>query len=147
VNLSSPIGPLAEIRKQAVMDATESHTLVSANALPGQILARIMSALRGLRVKFGNTHRRPKPNSICLGSSGSPSMKRSGRKDSGSSYISGFRVIALRDISKHLSQLRLVARERYRPYVYHYQRTLGNMISKILVSLRRCMGNPCRERK
>ena len=53
VNLGSPIGPLAEIRRQAVMDATASHTLVSANALPGQILARIMSALRGCLLNLG----------------------------------------------------------------------------------------------
>jgi hypothetical protein len=100
VNLGSPIAPLVEIRKQAVIDATASHMFVSANALPGQILAHIRS---GLGVKFRNTHRRPKPNTICLGSSGSPSMKRSGRKDSGSSYISGLRVIPLRGILKHLS--------------------------------------------
>ena len=56
--------------------------------------------------KFGDTYRRPKPNTICLGSSGLPSMKRSGRKDSGSSYISGFLVICLNDILKELSQLR-----------------------------------------
>ena len=92
------MGPLAEIRKQAVMDATASHRFVSANNLPGQILERIMSAFAWWRAKFGNTHRRPKPNTNCLGSSGSPSMKRSGRKDSGSSYISGFLVIPLRDI-------------------------------------------------
>ena len=39
-------------------------------------------------------------------------MKRSGRKDSGSSYISGLRVIPLKGILKHLSQLRLVVGEK-----------------------------------
>ena len=34
-------------------------------------------------------------------------MNRSGRKDSGSSYISGFLVIALNDISKLMSQVRI----------------------------------------
>jgi hypothetical protein len=53
VNLGSPIGPLAEIWRQAVMDATASHTLVSANAFPGQILPRIMSALRGWVLNLG----------------------------------------------------------------------------------------------
>ena len=45
VTLGSPIGPLAEIRRQAVMDATASHMFVSANALPGQILVHIRSGL------------------------------------------------------------------------------------------------------
>jgi hypothetical protein len=108
VNLGSPSTPLLEIRKQAVIDATASHTFISPNALPGQILAHIRSGLRvACDHKFGNAHRRPKPNTICLGSSGLPSMKRSGRKDSGSSYISGFLVISLRDILKELSQLRI----------------------------------------
>ena len=39
VNLGSPSAPLVEIRKQAAMEATASHMFVSANALPGQILA------------------------------------------------------------------------------------------------------------
>ena len=47
------MGPLVEIRKQAVMDATASHRFVSANNLPGQILERIMSALLGGALKFG----------------------------------------------------------------------------------------------
>ena len=34
-------------------------------------------------------------------------MNRSGQKDSGSSYISGFLLICLNDILKELSQLRL----------------------------------------
>jgi len=108
-NLGSPKAPLVESRKQAVMDATASHTFVSANALPGQILVRIR---RRLRVKFGNAHRRPKPNIRCLGSSGLPSMKRSGRKDSGSSYISGFLVIPLKDILKDLSQWRIGSKRK-----------------------------------
>ena len=53
VNLGSPIAPLVEIRKQAVMDATATHTLVSANALPGQMLAGSMSALRGCMLNWG----------------------------------------------------------------------------------------------
>jgi hypothetical protein len=36
-----------------VIDATASHTLVSANALPGQILVRIMSALHGCVLNVG----------------------------------------------------------------------------------------------
>ena len=73
-------------------------------------------------------------------------MKRSGQKDCGSSYISGFLVIPLKDILTDLSQLRLLARERYGPYVDHYERTLRNIISKILVTVGRCMGNPCGKR-
>ena len=45
MNLGSPSTPLLEIRKQAVIDATASHMFVSANALPGQILAHIRSGL------------------------------------------------------------------------------------------------------
>jgi hypothetical protein len=78
VNLGSPSTPLLEIRKQAVMDATASHTFISPNALPGQRLARIS---KWVAWKSGNIYRRPKPNTICLGSSGLPSMKRSGRKE------------------------------------------------------------------
>ena len=95
VNLGSPIAPMLEIWKQAVTDATASHMLISPNALPGQILAHIRSRMQA---KFGDPHRRPKPNTISLGSSSLPSMKRSGRKDSGSSYISGFLVIPLSDM-------------------------------------------------
>ena len=39
VNLGSPITPLLEIWKQAVIDATASHMFISANVLPGHILA------------------------------------------------------------------------------------------------------------
>jgi len=53
VNLGSFIGPLVEIRKQAVMDATASHTLVSANALPGQVLVRSKSGLHGSVLNLG----------------------------------------------------------------------------------------------
>ena len=65
VNLGSPISPLLEIRKQVVIDATASHTLISPNTLPGQILAHIRSGLYVMcDHKFGNTYRRPKPNTI-----------------------------------------------------------------------------------
>ena len=115
VNLGSPIAPLLEIRKQAVIDATASHMFISANALPGHILAHIyqdQGCIRGY--KFGgNTHRRPKPNINCFGSSGLPSMKRSGQKDSGSSYIPGFLVIPLRGyFEKEWAKYELVARGR-----------------------------------
>ena len=63
--------------------------------------------------KIGNTHRRPKPNINCFGSSGLSSMKRSGRKHSGSSYIPGFLVSPLRDDSKMgWAKYELVARQR-----------------------------------
>jgi len=100
VNLGSLSIPFAEIWKQAVIDATASHMFASANAFPGQILAHFREKVAW---KFGNAYRCPKPNTICLGSSGSPSMKRSGRKNWGSSYISGFPVIPLRNILKELS--------------------------------------------
>ena len=45
VNLGSPSTPLLEIRKQAVIDATASHTFISPNAFPGQILAHIRNGL------------------------------------------------------------------------------------------------------
>jgi hypothetical protein len=45
VNLGSPITPLLEIRKQAVIDATASHIFISANALPGHILVHISGLL------------------------------------------------------------------------------------------------------
>ena len=63
------------------------------------------------------THRRPKPNINCFGSSCVPSMKRSGRKDSGSSYISGFLLSPLRNILKRvLCQMRIgEKRKGYRP--------------------------------
>ena len=41
VNLGSPIIPLLEILKQAVIDATASHIFISANTLPGHVLAHI----------------------------------------------------------------------------------------------------------
>ena len=55
VNLGSPSTPLLEIRKQAVIDVTASHTFTSPNALPGQILAHIRSGLdaRCVITKFG----------------------------------------------------------------------------------------------
>ena len=81
--------------------------------------------------KFGKTYRRPKPNTNCLGSSGFPLRKRSGRKDWGSSYISGFLLICLNDILKELSQLRLGGGKRKvqticlplreNPWEYHIQ--------------------------
>ena len=45
LNLGSPSALLLEIRKLAVIDATASHTFVSPNALPGQILAHVRSGL------------------------------------------------------------------------------------------------------
>ena len=41
----------------------------------------------------------------------------------------------------------LVQEKGYWPYICHDQSTLGNMISKILITFSRCMRNPCRERK
>ena len=62
--------------------------------------------------RSGNTYRRPKPNIICLGSRALPAMKRSGRKDSGSPYISEFLLISLRNISKELSKVRIGGRRK-----------------------------------
>ena len=45
--MGSPIAPLLEMLKQAVIVATASHIFISANTLPGHILAHI-SGLRGL---------------------------------------------------------------------------------------------------
>jgi len=77
-------------------------------------------------------------------------MKRSGRKDSGSSYISGFLVICLSDILKELSQLRiggkrkvqticLPLRESPREYyirdIGHFELMYGESLSKNKVSV------------
>ena len=148
MNLGSPNAPLLEIWKQAVIDATASHIFISAMVLPGHKLCTLsgLGCIRGYQIR--NTHRRPKPNISCFGSSCLPSMKRSGRKDSGSSYILGFLVSPLMDILKGMGHMQIGGmRERYRPYICHDDSTLGNMISKILVIFGWCVGNPCRERK
>ena len=49
VNFGSPTVPLLVIWKQAVIDATASHIFISANALPGHILAHIFQDLGCIR--------------------------------------------------------------------------------------------------
>ena len=48
VNLGSPIAPLLEMLKQAVIDATASHIFVSANILPGHILCTYIRISEGV---------------------------------------------------------------------------------------------------
>jgi len=77
-------------------------------------------------------------------------MKRSGRKDSGSSYISGFLVIPLRNILKDLSQWRIGSKEkvqtkrlplRENPWEYdiqgidHFESMYGEALRKEKVSV------------
>ena len=52
VNLGSPIAPLLEIWKQAVIDATASHMFISANALPGHKLAHISGRVVYVAIKL-----------------------------------------------------------------------------------------------
>jgi hypothetical protein len=91
-----------------------------------------------------DAYRRPKPKAISLASSGLPSMKRSGRKDPGSSYISGFWVIALYRISDGRRNWWGLAGKHGIPYICHHMCAFGDIITFKVVGLRQHVGKTCR---